>query len=543
MKRNPLNLQRFVLACLLLSLGGAALTVHAKQKAAEPPNASFDHEQALAQRRELNEWLKSEAVAGGMDRPIRVSLTAAEMLEIDQARGELPERVGLARELARDISFADVDLRAMKGRILARPNGALQATADGGFVYTAAIASPEAIGLRIHFNNFQLPDNAGVYLYTEDGQVFGPYTGRGPHGDGDFWSHTVMGDEVRVQLRYLGQASDADLRGTSLRIAGLGHLRPRFLAGPCSYNAECIVNLACATGVASAVDVAELAVAHMQWIQGPYLYMCSGGLLADTDDSTEIPWFLSANHCISRDKDAKNLETFFLLTSDQCETSCDDVFDTRASHPQQLRVLGATVRASNRSSDYTLFQLNGPAPVGTAFLGWDSSPVASSNGAGLFRISHPSGAPQSYSEHLVDTSKTTCSSWPRGNWIYSRDTYGATEGGSSGSPVVNAAGQVVGQLSGGCGFNVNDVCDANSNATVDGAFAAYFDQVAQLLAPDTSCTPSPEVCNDGIDNNCDGVVDEGCGGGEGLPAGSLCDSGSQCASGKCTGKPGAKICR
>jgi hypothetical protein len=132
MKYNPLNSKKLFLAFLVLALAGATLTAAARQKAAEPPGASFDREQALQQRRELHDWLKSEAVAGGSQRPLQAAFTAAELLEIDQAQGEVPERVGLARELAQDISFADVDLRAL-GRVLARANGALQATADGGF--------------------------------------------------------------------------------------------------------------------------------------------------------------------------------------------------------------------------------------------------------------------------------------------------------------------------------------------------------------------------------------------------------------------------
>jgi hypothetical protein len=137
---------------------------------------------------------------------------------------------------------------------------------------------------------------------------------------------------------------------------------------------------------------------------------------------------------------------------------------------------------------------------------------------------------------VVDTSKVTCRSWPRGKWIYSRDVLGATEGGSSGSSVVNGAGQFVGQLSGACGYNVNDVCDAESNATVDGAFAAYYDAVAPYLGPGGggSCTDADGdgVCaeegdcndnnnkiypgandtrgrpgRDGVDNDCDGIID------------------------------------
>ena len=39
------------------------------------------------------------------------------------------------------------------------------------------------------------------------------------------------------------------------------------------------------------------------------------------------------------------------------------------------------------------------------------------------------------------------------------------------SAVLNGSSQIVGQLSGICGTNVNDPCDKANNATVDGAFA------------------------------------------------------------------------
>ena len=58
-----------------------------------------------------------------------------------------------------------------------------------------------------------------------------------------------------------------------------------------------------------------------------------------------------------------------------------------------------------------------------------------------------------------------------------------TNGGSSGSVVLNSAGQVVGQLTGACGTNYDDVCDTASNATIDGALAAYYNSVSQWLDP------------------------------------------------------------
>jgi hypothetical protein len=59
-------------------------------------------------------------------------------------------------------------------------------------------------------------------------------------------------------------------------------------------------------------------------------------------------------------------------------------------------------------------------------------------------------------------------------------------------------------------------CDAVNNATVDGAGAAYFGAVEQYLDPGT---------------------------GGGLPPGSPCQVNADCASNRCKGKPGVKVCK
>jgi hypothetical protein len=107
----------------------------------------------------------------------------------------------------------------------------------------------------------------------------------------------------------------------------------------------------------------------------------------------------------------------------------------------------------------------------------------------------------------------------------------------------------VGQLSGACGTNLNDTCDAVNNATVDGAFAAYFGAIEQFLDPgSTGCTANenPEVsCTDGQDNDCDGLTDgadSDCATG-GLPSGAPCFVNADCASNNCKGKPGNTTCK
>jgi len=368
-------------------------------------------------------------------------------------------------------------------------------------------------------------------------------------GNGKFDSNTLAGDTVILQLRQTGPASERAMRDTRFQVVGLGHIRPRFLAGECGYNASCVESAACGSPDA-AVNDARNAVAHMLFRSGGSYYICSGGLINDNDDSNNLPLFLTANHCISRGREASSLENFFQFESSSCNNTslCEASYNNlRSSFP---RTLGASIVSSGRNADYTLLRLSQPAPAGSAFLGWNENPVAFSHGTELFRISHPQGAPQSYSEHTVDTQTGTCTSWPRGDRIYSHDEFGATEGGSSGSPVLNSNGQIVGQLSGACGTNLNDVCDADSNATVDGAFAAYFGEIEQYLDPNggpgCTVTESPEVsCNDGQDNDCDSFTDSAdsdCATG-GFPQGHSCMVDSDCQSNQCSnGKPSSRVC-
>jgi hypothetical protein len=217
----------------------------------------------------------------------------------------------------------------------------------------------------------------------------------------------------------------------------------------------------------------------MEWAQGAFIFTCTGGLISDNNPS-ESNFFLTANHCVSKNNNAKNTNFYWRFATSTCNASCPE----NDGWPFQTQ--GATVAVTGKKGDFTLLQLNSAPPSGSVFLGWTSTPVANSNGTDLFRVSNPNFGPQAYSEHEVDTSAGTCSGWPRGQRIYSRDTRGAIDGGSSGSPIVNAGAQIVGQLSGTCGSNPSDACASGpgeDNATVDGAFAFYFSSVQPFLNP------------------------------------------------------------
>src|SRR5690606_25380185 len=223
------------------------------------------------------------------------------------------------------------------------------------------------------------------------------------------------------------------------------------------------------------------AIAHMLFKSGSGYYICSGGLVNNSNNDG-TPLFLTANHCISKPKEAQSLEAFFDFRASSCgdEGWCDYSYSQlRSAFPSTL---GASLLARGSSGDFSLMRLNSTPAGSRHYLGWSTTPIATNFGADLFRISHPAGSPQAWSTHDVDGA-FQCGTLPRGTFIYSRDSAGATMGGSSGSPVVNSSGLVVGQLYGACGSNLNDECDSDNNLTVDGALAHYFPNVSAWLDP------------------------------------------------------------
>jgi hypothetical protein len=518
----------------------------------------FDRAAYAKNQQQLHDWLISRQVTAGLIDPISIRISKQELDELAAAdcegcRKSLKRlRVGLTRSVTARIDFADLEY------------GATQLT-KAGVTWTGAAESAAATAMRIHFTSFNLPPKTELYIYNLSGEAFGPYTGTGPLGTGDFWSNTVSGPMVAIQLHHAGSAES--LQSVSFEIAELGHIGPKFLrpfmqsqakaAEWCQENADCVEDATCYN--VSAINNAKDAVAMMEWVQGAWIYMCSGGLVADTIAS-ETPYFLTANHCLSSSKAAESLECYFQYATTSCGQNCSTV---QAGIP----TLGASVLETGKKGDYSLLLLNEAPPSGSYFLGWNPTPVAYTGGTYLYRVSHPSGSPQAYSEHIVDDTTDPCGGWPRGYWIYSQDVVGATEGGSSGSPVLNSDGEIVGQLTGGCGYNLDDVCDYESNRTVDGAFASYYSAVEPWLNPGGGCTDgdgdgycpeegdcddtnpdvnpgATEICDDLIDNDCDGAIDgddSDCG--ACLPTGATCASSEECCSNKCVGKPGSGTCK
>jgi lysyl endopeptidase len=476
------------------------------------------YEEYSARQAALNQQLIGELPPAALNATVSIEVTQMEINAINQAvpnPGE-PLQIGLVRPVDPRVTVAGLN-RTQADKAAGRGTpGELSQMQDGGFVWALPVASADAGAIRVHIENFSLPAGAELYFYTRDGQAFGPYTGAGPNGSGEFWTASVFGSEGILQIRVPGPADNATLRQVSIDVTEVGHITARFAddilqataAGFCG-NVACIVDASCYAGANAIKD----AYAKMEWIQNPYIYTCTTGLLAD-NNPTQDNFSLTANHCISSSTNAANINFYWRFRTSTCNGTCP----SNSGWPYQTS--GSTISATGAGAagDFTLLHLNSPPPSGSVFMGWTNVAVANTNGVALHRVSNPQFGPQVYSEQSVDTSAGTCNGLPRGPIIYSRDTLGGTDGGSSGSPVVNASNQVVGQLYGACGTNVNNPCDFAANATIDGAFAYYWCSVKPFLDPGASGC----VC---------------------APAGASCTVNADCCSNSCKGPSGRKTCR
>jgi lysyl endopeptidase len=491
----------------------------AAQVGPETVGTQRDTSVRAAEMQQLHQRLAAGVVGKALAQPVTVQLSHTDRSLInDINRVEKRYQVGVSKAVGTALDFSAA--RSLGKRTATMKLGAVRGTGNGGFVWTAAVKVPGATALRLHLTGVDLGHGNALYVYNSAGQAFGPYTGRGPLATGDMHTNTVFGEELRIQLYSSAKAE----RAPRLTVAEVGVMGARFAiprygvkgvfdaseigshtdyaSNLCSVNADCIVNAACQSS--AVVNNAKDAIASILYQSGGGYYICTGGLIADSVTTSIIPFFLTANHCVNSSGEASSVETYFdyatTCSSPNCTQPYNNVGDT----------VGATLIYASSTTDVSLLRLSSAptTPDGVAtYLGWTNTPVANTNNLALYRISHPSGSPQAYTEGVVDTTKGTCRTLARGNFIYSRDTLGGTEGGSSGSPVVNASGQIVGQLYGACGFNVNDACDSASNGTVDGAFAVSYNGLAPFLNPGSGgtcgaknavCTSNSQCCS----NNC-----------------------------------------
>jgi lysyl endopeptidase len=324
---------------------------------------------------------------------------------------------------------------------------------QGFDVWKVDIISEGAYSLNLIFDDFNLPYGARLFLFNEEeGDLLGAFTSINNKKSGKFAVSPVAGDMLTVQYE-IPAGSD---RTRSFRISQVNHdfigilkysdRRPLGIkAGACNVDVNC-------TGTHRDLKDAVTRII----VNGREI--CTGVLVNNTAEN-ERPYVLSAAHCYDRPEYAEVSVFTFNYESPYCAPLDGDPRNS---------ISGAKMKASNDSLDFSLVELSLVPPPGFMpyFAGWDRSTSLPDS---TVCIHHPQG---DIKKRSTDRNPPVVSNFISGYTQMGflrilRWELGVTEQGSSGGPLFNPSGNVIGTLTGGsatCHNPVNDYFSRFSRA-------------------------------------------------------------------------------
>lgn len=315
---------------------------------------------------------------------------------------------------------------------------------EGIYIWKLVIKVPLASSLNIYLHNVALTTREDLYIYGNQNsapQILNHLN------KGTICSKSFIGDKLVLELN-----SHTEIEKIPFSFDEIGviiHDINRIGFGDAG---SCEVHINCVEG--EFWQRQKKGVARVLVKQGNTTFWCTGSLINNTRNDGE-PLFLTANHC------GENADS-----TDYSEWSFDFNYEapgcgTPGIEPTFSAITGAVLLARSSSStyngsDFKLLRLNRqvPASFEPYYNGWDRSTTPSQSGV---TIHHPQGDVKmisTYNDPLVSTRYDNISEDPDGKywkvvWNETQNGHGVTEGGSSGSPIFNQSGNIVGALTGG----------------------------------------------------------------------------------------------
>lgn len=354
---------------------------------------------------------------------------------------------------------------------------------DGTRICRLTISSKGALGLVLYYSRFSMPNGAKLFIYDKyKTQLLGAYTHRtNPRGK-EFVTELVYGDELTLEYvspkhsKILPSIHISDIAYAYNNVDGFDAYT-KSLPDSTGFKRSgyCQVNVNCLEG--HRWQFQKKGVARTYTRIGGNMYRCSGSLINNVNND-KTAYYLSAYHCFYENNNTADFNTilfYFNYEFPQCENGQYTPEETKTLVGAQLKVANPI----NNGSDAVLLLLNDiiPDDYDVYFNGWDLSQVPSSKGV---CIHHPYGDVKKISTYTAKLQTTTYEdlqnhAYPNAHWVVNfsstQNGHGTTEGGSSGSPLFNDAGLIIGTLTGG-----ESSCSNRNGKDAFGKFYYHYDQ-------------------------------------------------------------------
>ncbi len=330
---------------------------------------------------------------------------------------------------------------------------------DGRKRAAVGVRSPNAKGLRVALQIGSLPDGALLRFYSPGSstmvqlhasEVLSVLAAKAADPDAQgkslFWTSVTPGDTSIVEVALAPGSSVSDF---DVRIDQVVHMvvsqqdagsKAVFNYDGIDYSGACQQDAVCTFGNNSTAADATLQLSLLEYdrfgLAGSY--MCTGTLVGDNAGSG-IPYVLTADHCVANQAQASDMLATAYFRSSACNAS---TLDGRAVDFWGRWEYLYSERKSYVGTDIALLRMNlwEALPTDILLAGWDASYVSS--GESIKSFHHPSGSLLKFSEGAAY--------WHNRSYLKVYWTgQGTTEGGSSGSSLLNPEDQVIGTLWGG----------------------------------------------------------------------------------------------
>lgn len=320
---------------------------------------------------------------------------------------------------------------------------------DGTKVWRLGLYSSGALSINVLFNEYEIPEGARLFLYDDKQQhVLGAFTHRNNSEQQILPVAPVQGDRLIIEYQ---EPANVSFPGR-LTIGEVNHAYRTLKGaepGEDYASLDGIPALACYSDTSALAQTLGRSVVLMI-IDGTTA--CTGTLLNNTAHDGK-PYLLTASHCLNNSFSIQNPDYEEIAGSIVCfynynSPLCDPIL----RGTEELSTASAHSRAVYAFTDMALLELNEMPPVyyQPYLAGWD----ASGKGTAPYTcIQHPQ-----YSTKRISLSEGELSAYslvdvipfyPQAHWLVSEWNVGYTARGSSGAPLFDRTGKVVGALSGG----------------------------------------------------------------------------------------------
>ena len=332
-------------------------------------------------------------------------------------------------------------------------------------VWRLRILSTGAKSLNFGFSQFKMSPNAKLILYTADYKdLIGPLTSADNKTHERLWTPIVLGDDVIIEV----QLPRSEVNDFALAVSEVNH---DFMGiNSLLTTSACHIDVTC--GAADGYPQIE---AYRDQIQGVAMYtlegirQCSGVLINNTNQDCR-PFFLTANHCEISTGNAASIVAYWNYQNSSCRDLGSAESEADGDGDLVVFNIGAQLLAKTPKTDVSLIEFDNRVPdnANAFFAGWNRTDELPSKVVGIHH-------PRSMEKRISFLSQATtfagdgnANPVENGNFLIVPDwDLGITEVGSSGSPLFDQEGYVVGQLFAGLVYSIVD-CDADDQTDIYG---------------------------------------------------------------------------